>query len=122
MSIASADAGSVDLWREDSRRRLWVISDEGDGSRRVPTADASADVYLELFDELGNPRFSLIGPRYVEQDGSCLDGAQVWGVQRYQAAVDGTGGEYRALTEGPDEDCADRDVAALFVEGLEEDH
>lgn len=120
--VTAADAGSVDLWREDSRRRLWVISDEGDGSRRVPTADASADVYLELFDELGNPRFSLIGPRYVEQDGSCLDGAQTWGVQRYQAAVDGTGGEYRALTEGPDEDCADRDVAALFVEGLAEDH
>lgn len=120
--ITAADAGSVDLWREDSRRRIWVISDEGDGSRRVPTADASAEVYLDLFEELGGPRFSCIGPRYVEQDGTCLDGAQTWGVQRYQAAVEGTGGEYRALTEGPDEDCAGRDVAALLAEGLAEDH
>ncbi len=120
--ITEADAGTVDLWRVDSRRRIWVISDEGDGSRRQQTADPSADAYLSLFDQLGEPRFSVVGPYFGDDgDGSCLDGAQTWGVQRYQAAAEATGGAYLALTGGPATDCAAVDVGTLFAEALRED-
>lgn len=120
--ITAADAGSVDLWREGSRRRIWVISDEGDGSRRLTTGDDSPDVYLDLFEELGGPRFSVLGPHYVDLDGSCLNGAQGWGVERYRAAAEGTGGVYLSLTDGADEGCEPHDAGDRFAEALADDH
>lgn len=120
--ISAADAGSVDFWREGSRRRIWVISDEGDGSRRVAMANDSADVYLDLFEELGGPRFSVIGPHYEDLDGSCLNGAQTWGVERYRAAAEGTGGAYLSLTDGADEGCDPHDAGVRFAEALGDDH
>ena len=46
-----------------------------------------------------NPvRFAVIGPPYKDKDGSCLDSAQTWGVERYQAAASETQGAYFDLT------------------------
>jgi hypothetical protein len=120
--ITADDAGSVDLWRAGSRRRVWLISDEGDSSRRVATSDSDPAPYLDLFTQLGDPRFSAIGPRYEDNDGTCLAVAQTWGVVRYQEAAEATGGVYVSLTGSADSDCEPRDVGALLAEGLEADH
>ncbi len=99
--ISEADAGSVpDFIRPEANTLIVIVTDEGDGSRRVPTADSDPSLYLDLLAEFPNPtRFAVIGPAYHDNDGSCLDGAQTWGVERYQLAASQTGGRYIDLRD-----------------------
>lgn len=100
LPISSADEGSNDgLLRDDATTLVVIVSDEGDGSRRLATADNDPTPYLDIFSEFQNPvRFAVIGPPYHDQDGSCLDGAQTWGVERYQGVATESGGAYYDLT------------------------
>lgn len=100
-----------------------LMSDEGDSSPR--TVDGSAAVagdvegvvtaYTTLFDALElSIDVSTIGPAYDGVDGGCLDGAQEWGVERYQQLAVSTGGVYEDLT-ALDADCAPRDMGGLLA-------
>ncbi|GDX80069.1 hypothetical protein LBMAG42_18800 [Deltaproteobacteria bacterium] len=118
-SITSAQAeANADFWRADALPRAVIISDEGDGSRRVPSADDDAGLYLDLLDWLSADfRLYVLGPAFDGSDGSCLDGAQTWGVERYQNAASETGGAYAELRD-PANGCASNDVAAAMAELL----
>ncbi len=111
--ISGEDGHSVaGFLRDDTDTLVVILSDEGDGSRRAPTGTADADAYVSTLAEFATPvRVSVLGPAYHDQDGTCLDGAQTWGVERYQQAADATGGLYVELTD-PADACAPSDVAA----------
>ncbi len=82
-----------------------IVTDEGDGSRRSPTSDSDVENYIAAFAAFPQlVRFAVIGPAYHDRDGSCLGGAQTWGVERYQAVVSATRGRYIDLT-AIDGDC-----------------
>jgi hypothetical protein len=99
--ISPGDAGSITGFVRPEANTLGVVfSDEGDGSRRVPTSDEDPSLYLDIFAQFPNrTRFAVIGPSYHDNDGGCLDGAQTWGVERYQLATSQTGGRYIDLTD-----------------------
>lgn len=99
--ITEGDADTIaDFIRPEANTLVVIVTDEGDGSRRVPTSDGDPTPYLDIFAEFPNPvRFAVIGPAYHENDGSCLDGAQTWGVERYQLAASQTAGRYIDLTD-----------------------
>jgi hypothetical protein len=103
------------LIRPDANTLVVIVSDEGDSSRRtVEGEDWSAgytDIspYADLFEKFPNRvRFAVIGPAWDGTDGSCLDGAQEWGVERYQNIVTETDGLYIPLTDISD-GCAPTD-------------
>lgn len=108
--IVPGDAGSIsDFIRPEANTLVVIVSDEGDGSRRVPNNDADIEPYLEIFTDFPNAvRFAVIGPAYHDNDGACLDGAQTWGVERYQSLAAATGGVYVDLTD-QDNGCAATD-------------
>ncbi len=93
-----------------------IVSDEGDGSRRLANTDPDITPYLEIFDQFPNVvRFAVIGPAYHDRDGSCLDSAQTWGVERYQSAASETRGVYIDLT-AIDDDCTPTDWGQNLTE------
>lgn len=120
-SITSAQAeANAGFWRADALPRAVIISDEGDGSRRVPSSDEDPGLYVDLFESLSADfRLYVLGPAYAGSDGSCLDGAQTWGVLRYQAAAEQTGGDYASLRDLWS-DCTSNDAAAAMVDLLED--
>ncbi|MDP2311778.1 MAG: hypothetical protein Q8P41_02660 [Pseudomonadota bacterium] len=96
------------LLRAGANTLIVIVTDEGDGSYRTDTDEAAVpgDVenvvegYLDLFEQFPNiVRFAVIGPAWDGSDGSCLAGAQEWGVDRYQMIVDETNGLYIPLTD-----------------------
>ncbi len=118
-AFTSADVGSnAGLLREGARTLVVIVTDEGDGSLRKDGTDEAAvpgdveevvDEYADLFEEMPNiVRFAVIGPYWDGTDGSCLESAQTWGVERYQGIVDETNGLYIPLAD-PDNGCAPTD-------------
>ncbi|MBM4367974.1 MAG: hypothetical protein FJ102_17305 [Deltaproteobacteria bacterium] len=104
------------MLRADANTVIVIVSDEGDGSRRLPNTDPDITPYLEIFDQFPNVvRFAVIGPAYHDRDGSCLDSAQTWGVERYQSAASETRGVYIDLTK-IDEDCTPTDWGENLTE------
>lgn len=99
--IIQSDAGSNEgLIRPDANTVIVIVTDEGDGSRRIDNTDPDITPYMDIFAQFPNTtRFAVIGPAYHDNDGSCLDSAQTWGVERYQAATEQTSGLYIDLTE-----------------------
>jgi len=108
--ILPADAGSIaDFIRPEADTLVVIISDEGDSSRRVPNSDGDPTPYLDIFSRFPQEvRIAVIGPSYQDKDGSCLGGAQTWGVERYQEAAKSTDGVYINLTDLAD-GCAPTD-------------
>ena len=102
--IVPGDANSIaDFIRPEANTLVVIVTDEGDGSRRVPNNDGDATPYFDIFADFPNlVRFAVIGPAYHDRDGSCLEGAQTWGVERYQAAATTTNGAYIDLTDQED--------------------
>mgnify|MGYP001569777468 CR=1 FL=1 len=115
--LTEGDAGTnADLWRDGVPGVALLVSDEGDGSRRQANTDPDPTPYVELFAATGRDfRLYVVGPTYDGSDGSCLDSAQTWGVERYQAAAEATGGDYASLTD-IDDDCSANDVAAAAAD------
>ncbi len=102
--ILPTDAGSIaDFIRPEASTLVVIVTDEGDGSRRVANSDGDPTPYLDIFSQFPNRvRFAVIGPSYQDQDGTCLGGAQTWGVERYQIAAGATNGTYINLTDQSD--------------------
>ncbi|MDP2305145.1 MAG: hypothetical protein Q8P18_03880 [Pseudomonadota bacterium] len=100
-----------------------VVSDEGDSSLRTESGEAAApgdvdtvvNAYTALFAALPNAvRVSTIGPAWDGTDGSCLNAAQEWGVDRYLGLAASTDGFYEPLTD-MDGDCAPRPMDAIVA-------
>jgi hypothetical protein len=101
------------LLRADANTIVVVVTDEGDDSpRKEGTGDTDVEPYLDLFAQFPNiVRFAIIGPPYDGSNGDCLDGAQPWGVERYQNIATGSGGIYIDLTDA-ENGCAANDFGA----------
>jgi len=102
---------SEGMIREDSTVIFVIISDEGDGSRRIGNTDPDITVYKDLMDSFGvRYRFAVIGPPYdpVADSLTCNSGgATKWGTERYQAAADLSGGFFNPISAEDDEgECA----------------
>ncbi len=98
------------LVRQDSTVIFVVVTDEGDGSRRLNAGDEDPELYLDQLDQFGSRyRFAVIGPPYDRQSGSLTcnsGGANTWGPGRYQLAAERTEGFYNWIAEeGPTGDC-----------------
>ncbi len=103
--------------REGATTVVVVVTDEGDGSRRLDTGDDEVEAYLDLFQLLDNVvRFAVIGPGYFDGSLPCNSGgAQPWAVERYQNLVEETGGVYVNIeNETNSGDCASADFAAAL--------
>lgn len=112
-----AEVGAHDLLAGADDLHVLVLTDEGDDSRRLSMIDGDPQVYVDLFAGLGlDPVVSVIGPAYAADigDGTCLNGATPWGVERYQVVAELTGGAYIPLTEG--DECTEIDVGAAIAQ------
>jgi len=131
-SFAAGDENTNDgFLREGANTLVVIVTDEGDSSYRntehdrgedgYPPAvagdvDIVVDEYDDLFQDFPNlVRFAVIGPAFDGSDGSCLDGAQEWGVERYQKMVEATNGLYIPLTD-LENDCAATDFGTALDE------
>lgn len=111
-TLSAADDGSNPAMGEGAALHFLLVSDEGDASRRSDGAgDTDVTTYLDLYDTLGGPIFSMVGPQWDGMNGDCLDGAQTWGVDRYQTVAGETGGAYLSLT---DASCGAEDMNTLM--------
>jgi len=98
------------LVRDDSTVIFVIVSDEGDGSRRLANQEADPSPYLDLLDKFNiRYRFAVVGPPYectVDEEGreTCTltcnsGGATTWGTERYQQAALATDGFYNHISE-----------------------
>lgn len=120
VAFESGDEGS-NAGVGDADTLIVIFSDEGDGSLRtddghtalageVDEVVAGYDALLREFD--ASVRVSVAGPAYVDGNGDCLNGAQNWGVERYQDLAALSGGTYTPLTD------IDADCAAFSMDGI----
>jgi hypothetical protein len=108
------NTGEDRLIRQDSTVIFVVVTDEGDGSRRLGTGESDPDLYLNLLNQFGSRyRFAVIGPPYENGALTCNSGgANTWGTERYQIAAELTGGFYNHIAEeGPTGDCKASDFS-----------
>jgi hypothetical protein len=105
------------LLREGANTLVVIVTDEGDSSLRTESGaaavpgdvDTVVDGYIKLFEQFPNlVRFAVIGPAWDGSDGSCLLGAQEWGVDRFYGMVEQTNGLYIPLTNLED-GCSETD-------------
>lgn len=120
--VAGDELSNDGLLREGANTLVVIVTDEGDSSLRTSSGDAAVpgdvetvvEAYDELFAEFPNiVRFAVIGPAWDGSDGSCLDGAQEWGVDRYQGMVEASNGLYIPLTDLA-AGCADTDFGTAL--------
>ena len=122
--FAEADEGTVSFWEGDARPFVLLLTDEGDNSRRGQSADASPAPYVEDLRDVGlEPAVAILAPPYpLDEDGvrygDCLDGAQPWAVERYQAFAKAFSGVYVPLTETDYPDCSARDFSDLVEDAI----
>ena len=112
---------SPDLLRDGATTIFVVVTDEGDGSRRLGQGDYDATPYLELLDLFDRQyRFAVIGPNYDQEAGTLTcnsGGATTWGTERLQQAAETTGGFFRPIAqEGAGGDCENTDFATHLEE------
>jgi hypothetical protein len=93
----------------DREPRVLVLTDEGDGSSQATDGDPSPGVYETL---LQGAVVNVIGPR-LDAAGqvACPGVATDWGVARYSAMTELTGGSYEAIQ---DPSCDTGDIGAAF--------
>jgi hypothetical protein len=107
--LVDADVLTNDFLREGSTVLFVIVTDEGDGSRRMMTGDEDPTVYQDLLDQFGVPyRFAVIGPNPDICQGGAFDG-----VERLQVLAEETGGFYNVIAEpGAGSDCQVSDFAS----------
>lgn len=85
------------LLRENSTLIPVIVTDEGDGSRRMTQGDDEPNEYAELFAQFDTRMsFAVIGPTV---DNCNTGGAPSWGIERFQYMVDETGGRYFQIAD-----------------------
>jgi len=102
-SLVQSDEGTNSgLIRKDSTVIFVVITDEGDGSRRVPNTDPDASKYIDLLDKFNKRyRFAIVGPPYDPETDSLTcnsGGATKWGTERYQAIAEASSGFFNFIS------------------------
>jgi len=115
--LTEADAGSSEgIPREGTVLLALIISDEGDGSRRLGTGESDPEVYQQLYAEFDlDLRIAVIGPPYENGSLPCNSGgAHTWGTERYQVITEESGFTYQGIA-GEDEtgNCEERVEEAL---------
>lgn len=117
--LVSDDVGTNGtFWRTDSVWRALIVTSEGDSSPGLSAGDPTAGFYSDSFDSFGHSiAISVLGPTYDadSSNGSCLDGALTWGVERYQDLAEKSGGQYQALTL-LDETCTPVDISVAVMD------
>jgi hypothetical protein len=109
--LAAADAGSLEL----GEVHAVVISDEGDGSRRLDREE-DASLYVDLLASSSvDVTVSAVVPGLVAGALACPGLATDWGVKRYLDAVTQTGGFSANVFDGS---CRPADAAAAVVSVL----
>ena len=106
-SLSETDAGtSSGLIRQDSTVIFVVVSDEGDGSRRIENTNPNPEKYTDLLDKFNKRyRFAVIGPPYDPETDSLTcnsGGATKWGTERYQNIATSSSGFFNTIS-GEDE-------------------
>ena len=112
---------SPTILRGDATVLFVIITDEGDGSRRLVDNEKDPTEYLQLLDQFGvNYKFAVIGPAYDKEAGSLAcnsGGATTYGSERLQIVAEETGGFYRHIAEkGAGGDCQNSDFATHLEE------
>lgn len=93
---AQDELSNEGLLRPNSTLIPVIVTDEGDGSRRMTTSDDTPDEYEALYEQFdARMAFAVIGPRI---DRCNSGGAQGWGVDRFQYFVDETDGRWFDIT------------------------
>jgi hypothetical protein len=102
-----------DFLREDTVTLVVIVTDEGDGSRRLLDGDSEVSLYQELFTKLPNPvRVAVIGPPYHDNSLACNSGgATTWGAERYTNIAALTGGTYIDIEAQTDGSCGRTDFS-----------
>ena len=107
------------ILRDDSTIVMVIVTDEGDGSRRLDQGDEDATPYIEAFADFERAiRFAVIGPTYdvSSGDGSCLGGATTWGTERLMQVASETRGFYQGITTPGSADCEPADFGGYLVD------
>lgn len=124
-SLVETDIGTNSgLIRKDSTVIFVVITDEGDGSRRLPNTDPDASIYIDLLDKFNKRyRFAVVGPPYdpVENTLTCNSGgATKWGTERYQNIATASSGFFNFIAEEDESgECGMVDFSIHFGDVIE---
>lgn len=93
-----------------------IITDEGDQSRRFPSAEPDAEIYIDLFNRFGK-RITpvVIGPVFDDEiaDFKCPTGAANIGALRFRSLVDYYDGLLINIAD-PDNGCAETDFSVAL--------
>ena len=97
-----------------------VVSDEGDGSRRLAQGEDDPAVYLSLYEDLGlDLTFAVLGPNYDPSAGTLecnSGGATTWGSQRLREVSEVTGGFYAPIGVTGGSGCEQGDLQGFVAE------
>lgn len=103
---ASHAGTNADFYREGSVVIPVIVTDAGDGSRRLPTGEAGVGEYDSLFDQFGRRMaWAVIGPTVEGCRTAGAENPQPWQISRYEHFVDKTNGLYIDITTGTSDDC-----------------
>ncbi|MCB9760309.1 MAG: hypothetical protein H6739_10775 [Alphaproteobacteria bacterium] len=96
---------------------VFMITDEGDYSRRLNQGEDDPSLYLSLFSDAGvEPIFVVVGPDYDRDNNSLAcnsGGGTPWGISRLLTAADTTGGAYAPIEADDGSGCANQDFSSL---------
>jgi len=116
-SLYETDAGTNSgLIRKNSTVIFVVVTDEGDGSRRIDNTNPDPSKYTDLLNKFNKRyRFAVIGPPYDPETDSLVcnsGGATKWGTERYQSIASSSSGFFNFIS-GEDEngECGVTDFA-----------
>lgn len=106
-SLSETETGtSSGLIRQNSTVIFVVVSDEGDGSRRIENTNPDPEKYTDLLNKFNKRyRFAVIGPPYDPETDSLTcnsGGATKWGTERYQNIATSSSGFFNYIS-GEDE-------------------
>lgn len=90
------------MLREDATLVAIIVTDEGDGSRRLTQGEADPQPYLDLYRRFPTRMtWAVIGPNVERCNGF---GATRWGTERFHRLVNETNGMYDDIETEPDDD------------------
>lgn len=119
-SLSESEGGSSSgLIRQNSTVIFVLVSDEGDGSRRIENSNPDPEKYIDLLEKFNQRyRFTVIGPPYDPGTGlmTCNSGgATKWGTERYQSIAKSSDGFFNFIS-GEDEngECGVMDFSIHF--------
>jgi hypothetical protein len=116
----AADGGSSsEFFREGSIVIPVIVTDAGDGSRRLATGEADPDPYPELFDLFGRRMaWAVIGPTVEGCRTAGAENPQPWQIARYEYFVEDSDGLYADIATSTDDGGCEVSDFAVVLEQL----